>query len=72
MVRAPEVLTLHLKRFQQDMRGRLAKIKGRVPFPADLDITPFCDPKVPISRFPAFFQPSQKNKQYFARLLRTR
>ncbi len=44
--RAPEVLTLHLKRFQQDMRGRLRKISGSIPFPADLDITPFCDPKV--------------------------
>jgi ubiquitin carboxyl-terminal hydrolase 16/45 len=40
------VLTLHLKRFQQDMRGRLQKIRGRIPFPADLDIHPFCDPKV--------------------------
>ncbi|KAK9916670.1 hypothetical protein WJX75_005528 [Coccomyxa subellipsoidea] len=43
--RAPEVLTLHLKRFQQDMRGRCGKINGAVPFPADLDITPYCDPK---------------------------
>jgi hypothetical protein len=50
--RAPEVLTLHLKRFQQDMRGRCGKINGAVPFPADLDITPYCDPKVIKSPLP--------------------
>lgn len=46
--RAPALLAIHLKRFQQDMRGRLRKIDGAVTFDFDLDITPFCDPKVSI------------------------
>ena len=37
---------MHVKRFQQDMRGRLSKIDGAVPFPIHLNLTPFCDPKV--------------------------
>ncbi|KAL0036465.1 hypothetical protein WJX77_008836 [Trebouxia sp. C0004] len=43
--RCPPLLTVHVKRFQQDMRGRLSKIDGAVPFPLHLDLTPFCDPK---------------------------
>mmetsp|Transcript_33947 Transcript_33947/g.96181 ORF Transcript_33947/g.96181 Transcript_33947/m.96181 type:complete len:1242 (+) Transcript_33947:377-4102(+) len=45
--RAPEVLTVHLKRFHQDMRGRLQKISGALPFDFDLDLAPFCDPAGP-------------------------
>ena len=37
---------LHLKRFQQDLRGRLRKIDGPVPFPRELDLSSFCDPEV--------------------------
>ncbi len=44
--RAPETLLLHLKRFQQDLSGRLRKIDGPVPFPPELDLSPFCDPEV--------------------------
>ena len=44
--RCPPLLTVHVKRFQQDMRGRLSKIDGVIPFPLNLDLTPFCDPKV--------------------------
>lgn len=47
--RAPEVLTLHLKRFQQDLSGRLRKIDGPVPFPGALDLSPYCDPEVTFS-----------------------
>jgi hypothetical protein len=43
------VLTCHLKRFQQDGRGRLRKINGTVPFPRELDVSQFCDPKVPLA-----------------------
>ena len=40
------MLTLHLKRFQQDLSGRLRKIDGPVPFPKALDMSPYCDPEV--------------------------
>ena len=40
---------MHVKRFQQDLRGRLSKIAGAVAFPINLNLTPFCDPKVPPS-----------------------
>lgn len=40
------MLTLHLKRFQQELSGRLRKIDGPVPFPKELDMSPFCDPEV--------------------------
>ena len=40
------MLTLHLKRFQQDLSGRLRKINGPVPLPQELDISPFCDAEV--------------------------
>jgi lipoate-protein ligase A len=41
--KAPPVLTVHLKRFAQDMRGRLSKLSGHVTFHEWLDITPFID-----------------------------
>ena len=44
--RCPPLLTVHVKRFQQDMRGRLSKIEGAVPFPLTLDLSSFCDPQV--------------------------
>ena len=44
--RFPPLLTVHVKRFQQDMRGRLSKIEGAVPFPLALDLSSFCDPQV--------------------------
>uniref|UniRef100_L7M7Z3 Ubiquitin carboxyl-terminal hydrolase n=1 Tax=Rhipicephalus pulchellus TaxID=72859 RepID=L7M7Z3_RHIPC len=37
---APRVLTLHLKRFQQG--ATLRKVQKHVPFPVELDLTPFC------------------------------
>ena len=43
------MLTLHLKRFQQDLSGRLRKIDGPVPFPRKLDLSPFCDPEVKLA-----------------------
>jgi len=34
---------VHLKRFQQNGRGRLRKIEGVVSFPLHLDLGPFCE-----------------------------
>jgi hypothetical protein len=41
--KAPPILTVHLKRFAQDMRGRLSKLSGHVRFHEWLDISPFMD-----------------------------
>lgn len=43
--RAPQVLTVHLKRFNQDARGRLSKLRGHVNFEEMLDLTPFVHPR---------------------------
>ncbi|KAI5074970.1 hypothetical protein GOP47_0010931 [Adiantum capillus-veneris] len=43
--KAPPILTVHLKRFAQDMRGRLSKLSGHVSFPEILDLRPFLDPR---------------------------
>jgi hypothetical protein len=48
--RAPPLLVLHLKRFERNMKGTLKKIDGPVPFPFDLDLAPYLDPKVSMSR----------------------
>ncbi|XP_064473286.1 ubiquitin carboxyl-terminal hydrolase 16-like isoform X2 [Ornithodoros turicata] len=37
----PRVLTLHLKRFQQNGRA-LCKVNRHVPFPLNLDLAPYC------------------------------
>lgn len=42
--KAPLVLTIHLKRFTQDIRGRLSKLSGHVTFQERLDLRPFLDP----------------------------
>jgi ubiquitin C-terminal hydrolase len=42
---APQVLTVHLKRFSQDSRGRLSKLRGHVNFDEILDLTPFIHPR---------------------------
>ncbi|EFJ07908.1 hypothetical protein SELMODRAFT_2225, partial [Selaginella moellendorffii] len=39
--KAPPVLTVHLKRFAQDMRGRLSKLTGHVAFDELLNLSPF-------------------------------
>eukprot|EP00271_Cylindrocystis_brebissonii_P014547 TRINITY_DN35909_c0_g1_i1.p1 TRINITY_DN35909_c0_g1~~TRINITY_DN35909_c0_g1_i1.p1 ORF type:complete len:1142 (-),score=265.05 TRINITY_DN35909_c0_g1_i1:590-3913(-) len=39
--RLPPVLTVHLKRFKQDLRGRLSKISDHVAFSEWLDLRPF-------------------------------
>ena len=41
----PAILTVHLKRFKQDMRGRLSKIGGHISFPVTLDLQPFMQAK---------------------------
>eukprot|EP00850_Spirogloea_muscicola_P004825 SM000021S06458 [mRNA] locus=s21:474494:479944:- [translate_table: standard] len=41
--KAPQVLTVHLKRFAQDSRGRLSKLGGHVTFNESLDISPYID-----------------------------
>ena len=41
--KAPPVLTVHLKRFAQDMHGRLSKLGGHVAFSEQLDLGPFMD-----------------------------
>ncbi|XP_057835607.1 ubiquitin carboxyl-terminal hydrolase 2 isoform X2 [Cryptomeria japonica] len=45
--KAPLVLTIHLKRFGQDMLGRLSKLSGHVTFHNKLDLRPFLDPRCP-------------------------
>ncbi|KAK9058456.1 hypothetical protein SSX86_023298 [Deinandra increscens subsp. villosa] len=42
--RAPPVLTIHLKRFSQDARGRLSKLNGHVNFSKTIDLKPYMDP----------------------------
>lgn len=41
--KAPPVLTVHLKRFAQDLHGRLSKLGGHVAFSEQLDLGPFMD-----------------------------
>ncbi|XP_024984600.1 ubiquitin carboxyl-terminal hydrolase 2-like isoform X2 [Cynara cardunculus var. scolymus] len=41
--RAPPVLTIHLKRFCQDARGRLSKLSGHVNFRDTIDLKPYMD-----------------------------
>ncbi|XP_057831343.1 ubiquitin carboxyl-terminal hydrolase 2 isoform X1 [Cryptomeria japonica] len=43
--KAPNVLIVHLKRFTQDLRGRLSKLSGHVTFQDKLDLSPYLDPK---------------------------
>ncbi|CAA7404725.1 unnamed protein product [Spirodela intermedia] len=39
--KTPHVLTIHLKRFSQDARGRLSKLNGHVSFQETLDLRPY-------------------------------
>ncbi|WCJ33193.1 Ubiquitin carboxyl-terminal hydrolase 2 [Euphorbia peplus] len=41
--KAPPILTIHLKRFSQDVRGRLSKLNGHVKFGDMLDLRPYMD-----------------------------
>ncbi|XP_020088795.1 ubiquitin carboxyl-terminal hydrolase 2 [Ananas comosus] len=43
--KAPPILTIHLKRFSQDARGRLTKLRGHVNFQEMLDIRQYMDPR---------------------------
>ncbi|MBA0765466.1 hypothetical protein Gotri_014661 [Gossypium trilobum] len=43
--KAPPVLTIHLKRFCQDARGRLSKLNGHVNFRETIDLRPYLDPR---------------------------
>nr|DAD37069.1 TPA_asm: hypothetical protein HUJ06_007710 [Nelumbo nucifera] len=43
--RAPPILTIHLKRFSQDARGRLSKLNGHVHFRDVIDLRPYMDPR---------------------------
>ncbi|XP_041010435.1 ubiquitin carboxyl-terminal hydrolase 2-like [Juglans microcarpa x Juglans regia] len=43
--RAPPILTIHLKRFSQDARGRLSKLNGHVSFRETIDLRPYLDPR---------------------------
>lgn len=43
--KAPSVLTIHLKRFSQDARGRLSKLNGHVNFRETIDLKPHMDPR---------------------------
>ncbi|KAJ1397194.1 Zinc finger, UBP-type [Sesbania bispinosa] len=43
--KAPPVLTIHLKRFSQDARGRLSKLNGHVNFRETMDLRPYMDPR---------------------------
>lgn len=41
--KAPSILTIHLKRFSQDGRGRLSKLNGHVDFKDTIDLGPYMD-----------------------------
>ena len=41
--RAPPILTIHLKRFSQDARGRLSKLNGHVSFKEKIELRPYMD-----------------------------
>ncbi|XP_020588017.1 ubiquitin carboxyl-terminal hydrolase 2 [Phalaenopsis equestris] len=43
--RVPPILTIHLKRFGQDARGRLTKLSGHVHFQETLDMRSYMDPR---------------------------
>ncbi|KAF3794141.1 Ubiquitin carboxyl-terminal hydrolase 2 [Nymphaea thermarum] len=43
--KVPPVLTVHLKRFSQDARGRLSKLSGHINFQVVLDLSPYMDPR---------------------------
>ncbi|GAB2295697.1 ubiquitin-specific protease ubp2, variant 2 [Dionaea muscipula] len=43
--KTPSVLTIHLKRFGQDSRGRLTKLNGHIGFKEILNLGPFRDPR---------------------------
>ncbi|GMY26812.1 ubiquitin carboxyl-terminal hydrolase 2 [Fagus crenata] len=43
--KAPPILTIHLKRFSQDARGRLSKLNGHVSFRETIDLRPYMDPR---------------------------
>ncbi|XP_057841225.2 ubiquitin carboxyl-terminal hydrolase 2 isoform X2 [Cryptomeria japonica] len=45
--KAPSVLVIQLKRFTQDLWGRLSKLSGHVTFQERLDIRPYLDPRCP-------------------------
>ncbi|XP_044499848.1 ubiquitin carboxyl-terminal hydrolase 2-like [Mangifera indica] len=42
---APPILTVHLKRFSQDTRGRLSKLNGHVNFSEMINLRPYTDPR---------------------------
>ncbi|KAH9649848.1 ubiquitin carboxyl-terminal hydrolase 2 [Citrus sinensis] len=42
--KAPPILTIHLKRFSQDARGRLSKLNGHVNFSEIINLRPYMDP----------------------------
>uniref|UniRef100_A0A803Q768 ubiquitinyl hydrolase 1 n=1 Tax=Cannabis sativa TaxID=3483 RepID=A0A803Q768_CANSA len=41
--KVPPILTIHLKRFSQDARGRLSKLNGHVTFKEIIDLKPYMD-----------------------------
>ncbi|XP_059651586.1 ubiquitin carboxyl-terminal hydrolase 2-like [Cornus florida] len=43
--RSPIILTIHLKRFSQDARGRLSKLNGHVNFEDTIDLSLYMDPR---------------------------
>ncbi|KAL5848572.1 hypothetical protein ACOSQ4_006585 [Xanthoceras sorbifolium] len=43
--KAPPILTIHLKRFSQDARGRLSKLNGHVNFRDTIDLRTYMDPR---------------------------
>lgn len=43
--KAPPILTIHLKRFCQDTRGRFSKLNGHVEFNQKLNLKPYMDPR---------------------------
>ncbi|GAV67687.1 UCH domain-containing protein/zf-UBP domain-containing protein [Cephalotus follicularis] len=43
--KTPPILTIHLKRFSQDARGRLSKLNGHVNFGETIDLRPYIDPR---------------------------
>jgi len=55
VARPPKVLTVHLKRFQQNFNGRLTKTSKDVEFGNILDITPYCTEEAR-KKYPMIYQ----------------
>lgn len=54
--KAPAILTIHLKRFSQDPRGRLSKLNGHVSFRETIDLKSYMQPRSSFTSLCSVFQ----------------